>query len=202
MKRLGRAGSALVWGALAVVMLLPIGAAAGSPLLAWRQPVYIAAGFAGIAAMALLLLQPLLIGAYLPGLSARQTRRLHRAVGAVLIFALGLHVGGLWLTSPPDVIDALLFVSPTPFSDWGVIALWATAMVAILAGVRRRLGLRPRVWRLAHMAFAAVAVVGSVMHAMLIEGTMEIYSKAALCAVAVLATLKLCADLRVWSLNG
>ena len=33
-----------------------------SPLLAWREPVYIVAGLAGVLAFALLLMQPLLIG--------------------------------------------------------------------------------------------------------------------------------------------
>ena len=44
---------------------------------------------------------------------------------AVLVIAVVLHVAGLWVTSPPDVIDALLFVAPTPFSNWGIIAMWA-----------------------------------------------------------------------------
>ena len=30
--------------------------------------------------------------------------------------AVVIHVAGLWITSPPDMIDALLFTSPTPFS--------------------------------------------------------------------------------------
>jgi len=36
----------LIWTALAAATAVPIGAAAASPLLAWRAPIYIAAGFA------------------------------------------------------------------------------------------------------------------------------------------------------------
>ena len=106
----------LIWTALGAAIAVPIAAAATSPLLAWRDPVYIAAGFAGIVAMASLLLQPLLVGGYLPGLPAPRGRRVHRAIGGILVAAVALHVAGLWVTSPPDVVDVLLFRSPTPFS--------------------------------------------------------------------------------------
>lgn len=184
----------LVWAALLIVLAVPIAAAAMSPLLAWRDPVYILAGFAGVVAMALLLLQPLLAAGWLPGLSGPRGRRLHRWVGAALVLLVVIHIGGLWVTSPPDVIDALLFVSPTQFSAWGVIAMWAVFASALLPGLRRRL--RPHHWRRAHTLLAAVIVVGSVVHAMLIEGTMETLSKAALCALVLAATVKVIVDLR------
>jgi hypothetical protein len=38
-----------------------------------------------------------------------------------------------------------------------------------------------------------------VVHAVLIEGTMETVSKAALCALVLAATIKVMAGLRVWS---
>lgn len=180
----------LIWAALATVVVVPIAAAAASPLLAWRGPIYIAAGFAGIVALGLMLVQPLLIGGYLPGLSAYRGRHVHRWAGGLLVAAIVFHVAGLWVTSPPDVIDALLFASPTPFSDWGVIAMWAVFAVALLAALRRRLGLGPRAWRIAHAFLAVVIVAGSVVHAVLIEGTMETMSKAALCALVVAATMK------------
>ncbi len=186
----------LIWAALAAAVCVPIAVAAASPLLAWRDPVYIAAGFAGVIALGLLLVQPMLIGGYLPGLSAHRARRAHRWIGGVLVVAVVIHVGGLWITSPPDVIDALLFASPTPFSAWGVIAMWAIFAVALLAALRRRLG--PRAWRIAHMLLAVVVVVGSVAHGILIEGTMGTVSKAALCALVLAATIKVMADLRVW----
>ncbi len=185
----------LTWAALAIAVIVPIAAAAASPLLAWRDPVYVAAGFAGVVALGLLLVQPVLIGGYLPGLSTLQERRLHRATGGLLVAAVVVHVGGLWITSPPDVIDALLFVSPTPFSDWGVVAMWAVFAVALLATFRRRLRLSPRAWRLGHTVLAAVTVVGSVAHAVLIEGTMGTTSKVALCALVLTATAKVIADL-------
>ena len=187
------------WASLAVALAVPIAAAVASPLLAWRDPIYIAAGFAGIVALGLLLVQPLLIGGYLPGLSPHQMRRLHRNVGGLLVAAVVLHVVGLWMTSPPDVIDALLFASPTPFSNWGVIAMWALFSTALLVAFRRRLHLSPQNWRIAHTVLAVVIVVASVVHCILVEGTMETLSKAALCALVLVATLKVMINLRVWA---
>jgi hypothetical protein len=194
--RLTRA--ALIWAALLAAICVPIAAAAVSPLLAWRDPIYIAACFAGIVALGFMLIQPLLIGGYLPALPAHRGRRAHRWIGGALVAAVVVHVGGLWITSPPDVIDALLFASPTPFSAWGVIAMWAIIATALLAALRQRLRLRPRMWRIAHSFLAVVIVAGTVVHGVLIEGTMETVSKAALCALVVVATMKVMADLWAW----
>ena len=195
---MGRARAILTWSALAIAVAVPVIVAAASPLLAWRDPVYVAAGFAGVIAMALLLVQPLLVGGYLPGLPVRRGRRVHRVVGIALVGAVLVHVAALWMTSPPDVIDALLFVSPTPFSIWGVVGLWAVLAAALLAALRRRV--RPRTWRLGHTVLAAVVVAASVAHALLIEGTMGSVSKLALAVLALAATAKVIADLRVWTL--
>lgn len=179
---------ALVWFLLAASVVVPVSAAAMSPLLAWRDPIYIAAGFAGVTGLVLLLFQPLLAGGYLPGLSSNRARRLHQWVGASLVAAVVLHVVGLWITSPPDVIDALLFASPTPFSVWGVLAMWAIFATAFLAGMRRRVRLRPRTWRICHLLLAIAIVGGTVIHSVLIEGTMETSSKVVLCGLVVAAT--------------
>lgn len=189
--RLARA--ALVWIALATAVCVPIVLAATSPQLAWRGPVYILAGFSGIVALGLMLVQPLLIAGYLPGLSAFRGRRVHHWIGGALVAAIVIHVAGLWITSPPDMIDALLYVSPTPFSPWGVTAMWAIFAVALLAIFRRRL--RLRTWRIAHMLLAIVIVAGSVVHATLIEGTMETVSKMALCVLVLAAAIKVLANL-------
>ncbi len=185
----------LIWAALAAAIGVPAALAATSDLLEWRGPVYILAGFAGIIALGLLLVQPLLIAGYLPGLSALRGRRVHPWIGGALVVAVVVHVGGLWITSPPDMIDALTFTSPTPFSPWGVTAMWAIFAVALLAALRRRLGMRPRTWRIAHMSLAVVIVAGAVVHCMLVEGTMETISKAALCALVLGAAIKVMADL-------
>ncbi len=189
---------ALIWAALVAAIGVPIALAATSEQLAWRGTIYIIAGFAGIIALGLTLVQPLLIAGYLPGLSAYRGRRTHHWIGGALVAAIVIHVAGLWITSPPDMIDALTFTSPTPFSPWGVIAMWAIFAVALLAILRRRLG--PRTWRIAHTLLAVVIVVGSVVHGILIEGTMETVTKAALCALVLAATVKVMADLRVWRL--
>jgi hypothetical protein len=191
------ARAALIWAALAAAVLVPIALAGTSELLAYRGAVYIIAGFAGIVALGLVLVQPLLIGGYLPGLAGYRGRRAHYWIGGALVAAVVIHVGGLWITSPPDMIDALLFTSPTPFSPFGVIAMWAIFATALLAALRRRLGLAPRTWRIVHMVLAVIIVVGSVVHGLLIEGTMETMSKAALSALVLAAAIKVIAD-RVW----
>jgi len=190
--------AALIWAALAAAICVPIAVAAASPLLEWRGPIYILGGFAGIIGLGVLLVQPLLIGGYLPGPSAYRSRRTHLWIGCLLVVAVVVHVVGLWITSPPDMIDALLLTSPTPFSVFGVIAMWAIFAIAFLVALRRRLRLRPRTWRIAHTLLAVVIIVGSVVHALLIEGAMETVSKAALCALVLAATIKVVADLRVW----
>ncbi len=187
-----------VWLAVAAAIVVPLGIAAASPLLQWRQPVYVVAGFAGIVALGLLLIQPLLAGGYLPGLPVRRGRLVHRVVGAGLVLAVIVHVAGLWITSPPDVVDALTFTSPTPFSDWGVIAMWGVFAAALLAVLRDRL--RPRAWRIGHSAAVALVVVTSVVHAVLIEGTMGTVSKLVLCLLVVAALVRVLIDLRVWRL--
>lgn len=179
----------MIWAALIAAAVVPIGLAAASPLLQWREPAYVAAGLAGVVALVLLLVQPLLAAGVLPGIGVARGRRLHRWTGGFLVLGVVVHVAGLWITSPPDVIDALLFVSPTPFAPWGVIAMWAIFATATLAALRHPLRLRWRTWRFAHVSLALVIVLGSAIHALLIDGTMEVVSKAALCALVILAVL-------------
>lgn len=188
------ARTALIWAALAAAIGLPMLLAATSPFLEYRDAIYISACFAGILALGLLAVQPLLIAGYLPGLPVMRARRVHRWIGGVLVIAILVHVAGLWITSPPDMLDALLFRSPTLFSPFGVVAMWAIFATAMLALVRRKLGLRT--WRITHVSLAVVIAGGSVIHGMLIEGTMETMSKAALCALVIAATVKVLIDLR------
>jgi len=179
----------LIWAVLAICVLVPTWFAALSPLLAWRDPIYIFAGFAGIIAMSLLLVQPLLAGRYLPGLNTRQSRRLHRLLGVGLVLLVAIHVVGLWITSPLDVVDALLFVSPTPFSVWGVIGMWAIFASALAVLLRPRLRLAPVTWRRVHTGFAVVIVTSTAIHAIQIVGTMEPVSKGVLSGLIVGVTV-------------
>jgi len=197
---MGPARTVLIWAVLAAAIGVPIALAATSPYLQWRDAIYIAACFAGIIALGLLLIQPLLIAGYLPGLSAYRARRVHHWIGGALVVAIVVHVAGLWITSPPDMLDALLFRSPTLFSPFGVVAMWAIFATALLALIRRRLGLQT--WRITHLSLAAVIVGGSVVHGMLIEGTMETMSKAALCALVVAAAIKVMVDLWPFVIPG
>ena len=176
----------LIWGGVALASVLPLVLAGYSPLLAWRQPMYILSGFAGILGLGLMLVQPLAVAGMLPGLGGAAGRRAHRWIGALIVLAVIVHVAGLWITSPPDVVDALLFTSPTWFTPFGVVAMWAVFGAAALVAARR--GLPLRVWRRAHAALVSVAVLGTVVHALQIEGTMEPASKWLL-SVAVLVTL-------------
>lgn len=198
----GRVRNVLIWTGLGLAIAVPVAAAAASPLLAWRQPVYIVAGFAGVVAMALLLVQPLLIGGYLPGLAPLRARGLHRWIGSLLVTAVIVHVVALWITSPPDVVDALTFTSPTPFSAWGVIAMWAVFAAALLALLRKRMRLKPLTWRRAHTSLVMITVVGSVIHALLIQGTMQTQTKVALCILVVLVTALAITKLRIWEPRG
>ena len=65
--------------------------------------------------------------------------------------------------------------------------------------MRRRLGLPILVWRRAHTTLAVLTIVGTVVHALLIEGTMEPISKTILAVLALAATLKAILDLRIWT---
>lgn len=175
--RFDRLRAVLIWAGLLAIFLFPLAAAGSSPLLAWRDPVYIIAGFAGILALCLVVMQLLLIGGGIPGAKGIKGRRIHKWVGLLLVATVLLHVVGLWITSPPDVIDALLFRSPTPFSAWGVAAMWSVLAAAVMLAFRRRLSLNPGNWRRIHVSLALVTSLGTVVHALLIQGTMETISK-------------------------
>ena len=179
------ARAALAWGALALAVAVPVIVAAASPLHAYRSPPYVAASLAGVLALGLLLVQPLLAAGWLPGARPARLRRWHHRTGAALVALVAVHVGGLLIASPPDAIDALLLRSPTPFSVWGVAAMWAVAATAVLVALRRRVRLRPATWAALHNGLALVVVLGTVIHAVQIEGTMGTPSKWALCAAAL-----------------
>lgn len=166
--------------------MVPIVLAAFSPLLGYRDGPYIIAGIAGAVCLSALLWQPLLALGSLPGLRSGVGRRLHRILGPLIALAVLAHVGGLYITSPPDTVDALLLVSPTPFSIWGVTAMVALLVAVLLAGFRTRLGLRR--WRAVHYVVTSTIILGGVIHALLINGTMEFWSKLTLCAAILLTT--------------
>lgn len=179
--------SVLIWGVVLAAVIVPLFIAAQSPLLAWRDPIYVVAGFAGIVGLALLFVQPLLAQGVLPAVPFLLSRMAHRWGGALLLLAVVVHIGGLWITSPPDVVDVLLLRSPTPFSLWAFIAMWGVFAAALIAALRRKLRLGPRVWRRIHLTLAGMTVISSVVHAILIEGTMGQISKALLCAMVLAA---------------
>ncbi len=180
--------SVAIWIGLGIAVIAPVAIAAASPLQAYRGAAYVAASLAGILSLGLLLVQPLLAAGYLPGLTLARERRLHVAVGAALLVAVAIHVGGLLIASPPDAIDALLLRAPTPFSVWGVTAMWALVATAFVVALRGHRKLRPRGWRGVHNTLSAIVVVGTVIHALQIAGTMGSVSKWLLCLAALAAT--------------
>jgi predicted ferric reductase len=187
----------LIWTGLAALMAVPVAVAAASPFLAYRNLPYILGGFAGIVCLSLLLAQPLLAAGYLPGLRLPQSRRWHRWTGAAIVVCVVVHIAGLYVTSPPDTLDALLLVSPTPFSVYGVTAMWGIVITAVLVALRRRLRVGYPAWRLVHNAIALVVVVATVIHAVQIEGAMGIASKWVLCIAVLLATVVALLDVRI-----
>ena len=171
--------------------------AALNPLQVSRNPAYIIASIAGVLGLGLLLLQPLLAAGYLPGLPLVKMRRWHQWIGSCIVIAVALHIGGLYLTSAPDTIDALLLVSPTPFSVYGVTAMWGVVLTALLVAMRKHLGLKPSLWRIFHNLLALMVVIATVVHALMIEGTMGQISKIVLCAAIIVATATAVVHLRL-----
>ena len=168
-----------------------------SPFLAGRNPAYIIASASGIVCLSLFVLQPILAALYLPGLNGPRARTWHRVTGSAIVLAVLLHVGGLYVSSPPDALDALLLTSPTPFSVYGVIALWGVLLTAALVAFRKRLPLRYSTWRIAHNAIAFIIITATVIHALQIEGTMEPVSKWMICIGVLAITTLILLDLRI-----
>ena len=152
-----------LWVLLGLIVLLPFIQAAMSPLQLSRNPAYIIGGLAGVAALAMLLIQPLFAAGYMPGVHRLRQQRWHRWIGATFGLALLVHIGGLYLTSPDDVSDALLLVSPTPFSVYGVIGLWSAVATILLVLIRRRMRLGVSAWKIVHNILGLVVVVASVV---------------------------------------
>ena len=189
--RFGRAetgGRIAAWVAIAVIAAVPVVAAALSPLQAGRELLWVTGGMAGVVALSLLFVQPLLTAAVPVLLPAREGIAWHRWGGIAILAMVGLHVGALYAYSPDDVTDVLLLVAPTPFSIYGVISLWCVVLTLLLAATRRRLRLAHRQWRILHSVLAVAIVSAGAVHAVLIEGAMEEVSKLTVCAAALVTT--------------
>lgn len=181
-------GRAVAWIVVAVIAIVPVVAAAASPLQRGRELLWVIGGMAGVVALSLLFVQPLLTATAPTLLPAARGLRWHRWSGIAIGLSVLLHVGALYAYSPEDVMDALLLVAPTPFSLYGVISLWCVVLTAALAAARRRLRLGHRRWRIAHSVLAVAIVSAGAVHAVLIEGAMEDVSKYAICLAALAAT--------------
>lgn len=158
---------------------------------------YVIGGLAGVVAFCVLLLQPLLAAGYLVYSRITDSRRWHRRLGTCLVLLVALHVGGLYVTSPDDMRDALLLVAPTPFSLYGVIGLWALILTALLVTIRKRLSIADSSWKIIHNVLAVLVVVSSVIHALMIDGAMSSLSKLMLSVFLIIATGIVTLQLRV-----
>ncbi len=187
----------LIWALWVLLAAVPVGIAMTSQYLAWRGPEYIIGGFAGIIALCLLLFQPLMAARWLPGLRPRRARQVHLWLGRSLVLLVAVHVGGLYLTSPPDTLDALTFTAPTWFSVFGVTAMWGVFLTAFLVILRHRVPATGWLW--VHNGLAWFVVLATVAHALLIEGAMGPVSKTVLCAAVVTVTTAVMLRLRVFA---
>ncbi len=175
-----------MWGAFGLLLIIPLCLAALSPLLAYRDATYITAAMAGIAALTLFVVQPVFAAGFVPGVSRLRLKHWHRWIGAAIVSLVAIHIGGLYITSPADALDALLLVSPTWFSVYGVIGMWGIIITIVLVALKSRLKLPYPRWQILHNSLMIVVVISSVVHALQIEGTMDTFSKILLC-IAVLA---------------
>lgn len=182
---------------LICVLILAVIVAALNPLQESRSIEYVIGGLSGVVALALLLLQPLLAIAFLPHGSVIQQRRWHRWIGTAIVITVALHISGLYLASPQDMIDAMLLVAPTPFSVYGVVGLWTLVLTATLVAFRKRLRLNISTWNIIHNSLAVIVVITSVVHALMIEGAMGYVSKLILCICLIGATTIVVAQLRI-----
>ncbi|MGQ7847254.1 ferric reductase-like transmembrane domain-containing protein [Granulosicoccus sp. 3-233] len=179
----------ILWGAAVCMLVLPLTLAMLSPLQAGREFTYVTGALAGVLALSLLFVQPMLAAGFLPGLGTSRARRWHRRLGLVLLAAVALHILGLYLASPDDMRDALLLVAPTPFSLYGVVALVAVALTGLSAALRSRFRSRIHHWNRIHSALTVVVVTATLVHAWMIDGTMNGLSKMIACAVIAVATI-------------
>lgn len=179
----------LLWLVVAVLAAGPFFAAVASPLLKGRDAIWVMGGLAGVAALGLLLVQPMLAVGVRAGTLPRAARIWHRWTGIAIAGLTVLHVAALYAYSPDDILDVLLFVSPTPFSVYGMIGLCGVVLTILVVALRRPLGLKPAHWRVVHSALAVVIVLAGAVHAFMIDGAMEPMSKLALCLAAVTATV-------------
>jgi len=166
-------------------------------------PITLHSALQGWAQWGLALIQPLLAGRSpaRPAVAVWPVRGI--PMGRVALVGMVIvHVAGVVADkSRPDVIDALLFDSPTPFRSGCRRHVGWSSPPALLAAFRRALRIRPRAWRIGHTLMVVVVVIGSVLHALLVEGTMGPLSKAAFCAPGSRrATAKALYDLRAWTL--
>ena len=79
--------------------------------------------------------------------------------------------------------------------------MWAVLLAGLLAAFRRRLRLPPKLWQALHICLGLLTVGGSVVHALLIEGTMGPISKALLCGLVLIATAIAAIRLKFWDIG-
>lgn len=144
-----------------------------------------ATGALGVSA---LVLQPLLAArARAARRPAGERRRLraHRALGAVALGLVLVHVGALFVLAADDALFALSPDGPTR-ARMALIALVALVAVVVLGALREHLPLAPLTWRLLHAYLATLAIVLGIGHAVLTDGALDGVGTPALLACGLL----------------
>jgi predicted ferric reductase len=155
-------------------VVLPAGAlVAGLPLVLALTDVHLTGAPAalvvstatGALAVSALTVQPLL--------AARLRRlRLHRALGAVALALVLVHVGALFVVSPGDALFAMSPDGPTR-ARMALMATVALVLVVALGVLRRRLPFGPVTWRILHAYLATLVILLGFGHALITQGALD-----------------------------
>lgn len=168
------------------LVILPLVVALVSPLQTGREAIWVIGALAGVLALSLLVIQVLLPTPWLRGIIIGDDSRVHRLLGIAIAVIVIVHVGGLYVTSPDDIADALVLQAPT-YSRLGVLSAWCLALSLGLALARRKLALTYSDWQIVHAFLAVVVVTTAVAHTVMIRGTLDGPVEVLLCGAAVIA---------------
>jgi predicted ferric reductase len=100
------------------------------------------------------------------GLGIEQLLAVHRWLGLVVVGLVLAHVAAV-IIPKPSRIKLLDLLHASPGMRAATIATIALVLLAVTALLRRRLRLPYRIWRILHVALAAVGVAGGAVHVLL-----------------------------------
>jgi predicted ferric reductase len=157
------ARGALLAGAAAVVAV-PLALALSDRHLRGVPAALVVSTAAAALAVSALALQPFL--------AATGRIRRHRVLGALALFLVLAHIGGLALVSVEDTLFAMSPDGPTR-ARMALMATIALGVSVALGLARRRLPFGPATWRILHGYLAVVVIVLGFGHAILTDGALD-----------------------------